>query len=828
MKISTILDHIDSGHLALPAFQRGYVWNRDQVRGFFQSLYKRHPVDGLLVWAAESKTAESMASGRTGPAPSAASDPSAAPAPSAAPDPSAAPPGTNNDDGRPAGRAKQEKQEKTMRGSKNTAAEGPTPPDAADKAGRVRRLLDLIRKNGRERSDGKWLEDPALLGEAAQMLPVWGLRKIQSYSEWARDQDRSVRDLGIDLVGIRHDGELAALQCKARKEGGAKPQIAKSQIDSFANAAADREWAERRIICNRDASLAPNAMLQARDTGRPIRITNLRADLEERLAALDQGLVPAVVQAPQTRGGMQEEAASAAIRHLQADSDGGRCRIVLPDGAGKTVIALKIIESLIGRGGMAVVLRASIDAADHARRAFINHARGRLRTLAVVPPHAEGDATIAPTAGDADAAADWLRRRDRELPNIVFAAAEAARTLEDSFQQTGIMVRALAADEIAIDAMGRDPAEAFHAEHTVYLASPGRAMDDEIAAPTVYRRSFRDAVLNGWLPDYRIQPLADGDMVAYGRDGAALAILTRRGGERPLRRVSLDRFPKDEDAPALRDAILGRGRQDAETAGERLKAARERREMDDNELARLSGVGVRRIRSIESGADNILLDEAAAMAAVMDVSLEHIAGAAANARGGGDRPPAGGGFRERLQQARKRSGMSQSKLSIQCGRGRDWVHYLEAGDKAPDRDGLETLAAELKTTVEDLTGDMCAAQSPRGRLRDGAESDGEAETFGERLRRLREERGMQQKDVGDAADMAGGQIAAYETRSRIPRPKTMKRLARALGVTADELASGAGAAAPPRPAPPNTAPDGSAPDPGVDAGGRGVKNPWSA
>lgn len=57
MKVSTILDHIDSGHMALPEFQRGYVWNRDQVRGLFHSLYRRHPVGGLLVWATESKTA---------------------------------------------------------------------------------------------------------------------------------------------------------------------------------------------------------------------------------------------------------------------------------------------------------------------------------------------------------------------------------------------------------------------------------------------------------------------------------------------------------------------------------------------------------------------------------------------------------------------------------------------------------------------------------------------------------------------------------------------------------------------------------------------------
>lgn len=63
MKISTILDHVDIGHMALPEFQRGYVWNRDQVRGLFDSLYRRHPVGGLLVWATESKTADHRGDG---------------------------------------------------------------------------------------------------------------------------------------------------------------------------------------------------------------------------------------------------------------------------------------------------------------------------------------------------------------------------------------------------------------------------------------------------------------------------------------------------------------------------------------------------------------------------------------------------------------------------------------------------------------------------------------------------------------------------------------------------------------------------------------------
>ncbi len=67
MKISTILDHIDTGHMALPEFQRGYVWNRDQVRGLFDSMYRRHPVGSLLVWATESEKADARGSGVVAP-----------------------------------------------------------------------------------------------------------------------------------------------------------------------------------------------------------------------------------------------------------------------------------------------------------------------------------------------------------------------------------------------------------------------------------------------------------------------------------------------------------------------------------------------------------------------------------------------------------------------------------------------------------------------------------------------------------------------------------------------------------------------------------------
>ncbi len=49
-KLSRLLEQIDSHTILLPEFQRGYVWNRDQVRGLIRSMYLGHPVGSLLLW----------------------------------------------------------------------------------------------------------------------------------------------------------------------------------------------------------------------------------------------------------------------------------------------------------------------------------------------------------------------------------------------------------------------------------------------------------------------------------------------------------------------------------------------------------------------------------------------------------------------------------------------------------------------------------------------------------------------------------------------------------------------------------------------------------
>ena len=48
--IQDLLSQIGHGEILLPEFQRGYVWNRDQVRGLMESLYRKHPTGHLLTW----------------------------------------------------------------------------------------------------------------------------------------------------------------------------------------------------------------------------------------------------------------------------------------------------------------------------------------------------------------------------------------------------------------------------------------------------------------------------------------------------------------------------------------------------------------------------------------------------------------------------------------------------------------------------------------------------------------------------------------------------------------------------------------------------------
>ena len=50
MQISAILDKVDEKQLFVPAFQREYVWKRDDAKQLLDSLVKEYPTGTMLLW----------------------------------------------------------------------------------------------------------------------------------------------------------------------------------------------------------------------------------------------------------------------------------------------------------------------------------------------------------------------------------------------------------------------------------------------------------------------------------------------------------------------------------------------------------------------------------------------------------------------------------------------------------------------------------------------------------------------------------------------------------------------------------------------------------
>lgn len=49
-KIDKIRNHIEDGNIKIPPFQRGFVWDKDQICSFLDSIYRDFPVGSILLW----------------------------------------------------------------------------------------------------------------------------------------------------------------------------------------------------------------------------------------------------------------------------------------------------------------------------------------------------------------------------------------------------------------------------------------------------------------------------------------------------------------------------------------------------------------------------------------------------------------------------------------------------------------------------------------------------------------------------------------------------------------------------------------------------------
>ena len=466
----------------------------------------------------------------------------------------------------------------------------------SDRADVLESASETLEHFSPQATDGTWLED--LTVKVAPFLADWDVEVCYPWGKWPAREEHfpsvGEQDIGIDLIAHRRsDGRPIAVQCKARKldPDGSGNEIGKNEIAKFSAVAANELFAERWLVTNGANPLNANAQSAIEVSGNPIKVVNLAADLTAEATTVpadptDDCPHCSDPEATQTRTCMQREAVERSVRilreHAETDSGGlpegqARGRIILPCGAGKTRIALRIVEQLTEAGQLSAVLCPSIALVAQLRREFLQNAESDVRAMAVCSdqtagydPKKEGNAKRAldPTQDNSNVSATevkglvttdpeeiaaWITAGTNERRvNVIFGTYQSASRVAEALDLANTSVQVLVCDEAHRTAAlrrHRKPDEqarlqeftlchdqqAFPARYRIYqTATPRiynhttsprrvdasefvvRSMDDEtIFGVELYRKSYVEAVRNGWLSDYRIIALGVNDPEAF-------------------------------------------------------------------------------------------------------------------------------------------------------------------------------------------------------------------------------------------------------------------------------------------------------------------------
>lgn len=131
-------------------------------------------------------------------------------------------------------------------------------------------------------------------------------------------------------------------------------------------------------------------------------------------------------------------------------------------------------------------------------------------------------------------------------------------------------------------------------------------------------------------------------------------------------------------------------------------------------------------------------------------------------------------FGDRVRYFRKKAGLSQADLAKRMGVNHSAVAYLELRDNRPKYKTVEKLAAALSITPAELYPDI---QEPEW-------------NFGRRVRAFRIAQNLSQWDLARKMETGQSRIHAIETGRHTPTIKTVMTVAKALGMTIDELVNG--------------------------------------
>lgn len=415
----------------------------------------------------------------------------------------------------------------------------------------LRTVLSQFRDHARsEREKGTYFERLAVIfikndpGMAQEYEDAW------PFAEWAQARGLDARDTGIDAVAkLRNEGGFCAIQCKFYKGGY---RIQKGDIDSFFTASGKQGFTRRLIIDTTDAPWSENAE-HALD-GQQIPTTRIGLDRLEQ-SPIDWRsflLSDTVVVAPKKEARPHQRDAIQAVRDGFSEHDRGK--LIMACGTGKTFTALKIAETLVGKGKSVLFLVPSLSLMSQSVREWSIDSVTPLRSFAVcsdaqVGKHRRADSDAAeidahdldyPATTKPEKLAREAARSEPDRMTVVFATYQSIQVVADAQANHGLA----AFDLIVCDEAHRTTGAKFPGEDEsnfvkihdaayirgtkrLYMTATPRvfgdgvktkaseasvelcSMDDEaLFGPTFFARGFGWAVENGLLTDYKVVVLA--------------------------------------------------------------------------------------------------------------------------------------------------------------------------------------------------------------------------------------------------------------------------------------------------------------------------------
>lgn len=217
-------------------------------------------------------------------------------------------------------------------------------------------LLDSFRcASVTEREKGTYFEELILcyLRNEATYRDLYA--QVWTYSDWAKWQGIDGRDVGIDLVAQTTTGEYHAIQCKLYAEDY---RLQKGDIDSFFTASGKKPFVHRIIVSttNHWSEHAEDALRDQQPSVSKIDLHDLENSQIDWNSYAPKA-APVLKSKKQLREHQQAALAAAQSGLTSAD----RGKLIMACGTGKTFTALKIAETLAGKGKRVLFLVPSLN-----------------------------------------------------------------------------------------------------------------------------------------------------------------------------------------------------------------------------------------------------------------------------------------------------------------------------------------------------------------------------------------------------------------------------------------------------------------------------------